>query len=260
MSDTELPVAEQFYSVQGEGAHAGVPAVFLRLAGCNLCCGGWENKDRDPGDFEPEDDALWVCDTIDVWREADATYTGADLLADWEARGWADSVDNGAHIVLTGGEPTLPGSQKAFLSFYAAWLKEGYDAPYVEVETNGTIEPQPAFDKYVNQYNVSLKLSNSGMSRDERINPDALDHYAHQAIDDMAVFKFVVGSEDDLEEILSIVEEFDLPQDSIMLMPAGQTKEQLAETYPLVAEMCKERGWRFSPRLHVSIWDQATGV
>lgn len=257
MSENELPVAEHFYSVQGEGPYAGVPSVFLRLAGCNLCCGGWENKDRDPEDFEPEDDALWVCDTIDVWREADQTYTGNELLAEWQDNGWVEPLRDGGHIVLTGGEPTLPGNQKSFLSLYSAWLKAGYDAPFVEVETNGTIKPEPGFDQYINHYNVSLKLSNSGMSADERLDGDVVGWYAGK---ENAVFKFVVGRDADLDEILDIVYEYEIPDDSVMLMPAGQTKQQLAQTYPKVAEMCKTHGWRFSPRLHVNIWDQATGV
>lgn len=260
MTTNEIPVAEQFYSIQGEGPYAGTPAVFLRLAGCNLCCGGWHNKDKRKERMGPGEDATWVCDTIDVWREADKTYGPSELLEDWEARGWVDALTDGAHIVLTGGEPTLPARQKAFIGFVAEWLKADHAKPYVEVETNGTVEPQPVFTRYVNHYNVSLKLSNSGMTENERLNPDAIREYTSLASDGDAVFKFVVSREEDVAEIDDLVDEYGIPESAIMLMPAGATQDDLAMTYPDVAALCKERGWQFSPRLHVTIWDKMTGV
>ena len=60
-----LPVSEVFYSIQGEGQTMGVPAVFLRLGGCNILC---QSKN-------------WVCDTIEVWRKSKSTAF-EDILSD----------------------------------------------------------------------------------------------------------------------------------------------------------------------------------
>lgn len=258
MSDTQIPVAEHFYSIQGEGPHAGTPAIFLRLAGCNLSC-GWEGdlEDYEPGD-EPQGDAGWVCDTIDVWRDPEHTYTPEELLEEWREKDWDLNLEAGAHIVLTGGEPTLPAHQESIAEFFQLLKDEGFN-PTIEVETNGTQELTPEFGFHVDCYNVSLKLSNSGMSEERRLDPEAILQFT--SLDETtAVFKFVVGSEEDLYEVENIVAEYIIPREQISLMPAGQTKEQLQETYPLVAEFCKSKGYQFSPRLHVNIWNSATGV
>jgi len=260
MSTTELPIAECFYSIQGEGRYAGKPAVFLRLAHCNLQCGavGRDIEDVNPQEDEPVKGASWVCDTIDVWREPDNVYSPQELYEEFRARGWVESLaSQNAHLILTGGEPTLPASQKAFTEFYAEFAHQTGKTPFVEVETNGTIKPKPEFDSTVNQYNISLKLANSGHDESDRINPEALDHYDRTYRKD---FKFVVSSPADLNEIDKIIEDYNIDERDIMLMPAGQTREQLEKTYPVVAEMVKDRKWRFSPREHVSIWDKQTGV
>lgn len=255
----EIPVAEQFYSIQGEGPYAGTPAIFLRLAGCNFQCGKTETDimEVEPGDTDPDGDATWVCDTIPVWRKADRRYTPEDLAEEWEVRSWKGTL-NWTHIVLTGGEPTLPGHQEAFPKFYYE-LKERDMDPFVEVETNGTQMIEDEFDEVANQYNVSLKLDNSGHTEEERLRDDAISQYVDMG-PDRAMFKFVVSDEDDFDEILDLHHEYDIPLEQIMLMPAGQTQAQLRETYPVVAEICKEHMVEFSPRLHVDCWDQATGV
>ena len=60
-----LNISEQFYSIQGEGRTVGVPALFLRLQGCNLTCGG--KKTVLTGN--KQDGASWRCDTIEVWTK-----------------------------------------------------------------------------------------------------------------------------------------------------------------------------------------------
>jgi len=205
------------------------------------------------------------CDTIDVWRDPENTYEPIELVEEWEDRGWFDVLQNrDAHIVLTGGEPTLPSHQMAFFDFYHTLKDEIETRPFVEVETNGTQEITPSFGAVVDHFNVSLKLANSGMSEERRLT-DAVDQFVYMGEDEddqipPAVFKFVVSSEGDMQEIDYLIDVCDIPREKVSLMPAGQTQEQLRETYPVVAEICKVRGFRFSPRLHVDVWDAATGV
>jgi 6-pyruvoyltetrahydropterin 2'-reductase len=253
-----LGVAEQFYTIQGEGPSAGTPAVFLRMAGCNLQCGavGRDLDDVNPQEDNPTDGATWVCDTIDVWKDPEFIVEPDELLETWEENGWIEKIDNGAHIVLTGGEPTLPTHQDSFVELYDELLRREV-RPYVEVETNGTIKPESQFNACIDQYNVSMKLSNSGHSKDERVKDDAVTFHRDS---EFSTFKFVVSSQDDINEIKSLQKEYDIPNGDVSVMPAGQTREQLKDTYPRVAELCKEEGWRFSPRLHVNIWNLQTGV
>lgn len=226
-------------------------------------CGGFENRNVEKQeDMEAHGDAEWVCDTIEVWRDASETPEAEELVDEWDEKGWLETLDDGAHLILTGGEPTLPHHQKAFEQLFDELQNRGID-PYVEVETNGSINPGVDFDKYVNHYNVSLKLSNSGMPEEYRINEEAIKYYIERNMFSKSgetAFKFVASSEDDMEEIKELIRRFGIPDDMVSLMPAGATQEDLRDTYPLVAEICKEEGWRFSPRLQVDIWNEAVGV
>jgi len=259
---TTLPIAEHFYTVQGEGPYVGTPAVFLRTAGCNLQCGATESKLGDvDSEFEPDGDATWRCDTIEVWRSPESTPTLNELGERFESNGWLDRLDATAHLVVTGGEPMLPARQKQLAAF-CRWMDTEHSIrPFVEVETNGTVPPTDEFDPWVNQYNVSMKLSNSGHTYDERVTADAVQAYIDRHNKTQrAVFKFVVSREEDIPEIHNLQSEYGIPDDMIHLMPAGMTQEELGETYRPVVELCKNEGWRFSQRLHVDVWNEKTGV
>lgn len=247
--DTTIPIAESFYTLQGEGRTVGTPSVFLRTGGCNLLCGNVENPDDPQEELIQGDNATWTCDTISVWRNPN-TYTIDEIVDHFAENGWNEKLEGGAHLILTGGEPML--RQESLLEL----LKELPDTT-VEVETNGTIKPEKEFDSYVDYYNVSLKLSNSGMSKDRRIKPKAI-HYFRDS--DKAMFKIVVSREEDLRELWELQSDFGIESPNVQLMPAGYTREDLDDSYQSVAEICKEYNYRFSPRLHVNLWGQATGV
>lgn len=226
-----LVVSEKFYSIQGEGQTMGRPAVFLRLAGCNLLC----KSDN------------WVCDSIEVWQKGTKTPF-KDVFND----DYIKVLKNGAHLIITGGEPLL--HQKKIIDFLI-WFNEKHKfKPIVEFETNGTIMPHERLIMLTEYWNVSPKLSNSGETANKRINEVAIEFFNSQP---NTIFKFVVSCKDDILEILN---EYNLNMKKVVLMPAGDSQELLNKTRQTVAELAIELGLRYSDRLHIVIWNQKTGV
>lgn len=223
-------------------------------------CGAVDREldDVNPVEDEPSDGATWICDTIPEWKEPEHTYQPEELYNEFVDRGWAESLAGGrSHLILTGGEPTLPNHQQGMIEFLRFFYLEFGTTPFVEVETNGTNVPQTVFNEYVDGYNVSLKLSNSGHDKNRRIQKDAMEFYAGN---DDAIWKFVVSRSEDVDEIEEIVDEYGLDKRRVYLMPAGMTQDQLDDTYTDVMDLCESRGYRFSPRLHVSAYNEQTGV
>jgi len=226
-----LNVSEMFYSIQGEGRYAGTPSFFLRLQHCNLLC-------------------RW-CDTIEIWKRGNP-YNTSELIDIWKEKGWITKLQSKkAHLVITGGEPLLQQSNLEDL------LKCLGDI-FVEIETNGTITPTKGFDEFINQYNVSPKLANSGMSMNKRYYPEVIECFSKK---ENADFKFVIVSYEDVKELIdSFITRFEIPNSRIYLMPESTTKEELEKRSPLIIEICKEYGFRYSSRLQLSIWDKVTGI
>lgn len=234
-----LKISERFYSIQGEGKSAGVPAYFLRLKSCNLLCGGI-GTDKDG---LLHDGATWRCDTIEVWLkgfEEDIYPIVDEYLATPES----------TRLIITGGEPLL--QQRAIIKM----LQLIPARRLIEIETNGTIMPDPFLWGRV-QWNISPKLSNSGMRFEKRVRSKVLNRLA--GFDSQ--FKFVISSEEDLSEVFqTYIHGCDLPKKCCWLMPAAETREQLNEVGPKVIELAKQYGLNFSNRLHIQIWDKKTGV
>ena len=246
-----MRVSEWFYSIQGEGVTAGKPSLFIRLSGCNFMCGGFKAK------LLAAKKATWYCDTEVVWKQGrDLTtdelmneiFTQYPKLKDWIAEGKAN-------IILTGGEPTLPHNIEA-IEDIQKWFHTRQIFPYYEVETNGSVVVD--YETLFDQINASPKLANSGMPARLRQNREAIDAIkAHPN----AWFKFVVNIEDDIREIENEwIAGMGVPEDRIILMPGVDKLEHLQSTSLFAAEKAIERGWKFSSRLQVSIWDQTTGV
>jgi 6-pyruvoyltetrahydropterin 2'-reductase len=233
-----LKVSEKFYSIQGEGKSAGVPAYFLRLKSCNLLCGGI-GTDKDG---QLHDGATWRCDTIEVWLK------GSEISVNDIAVEYLEQPKH-TRLIITGGEPLL--QQKAIIEL----LELIPPSRLIEIETNGTIMPDPYLWNRV-QWNVSPKLANSGMSKEKRIHGLVLNRLAQFD----SQFKFVISNADDLDEVFEIIHAHDLPRAKIWLMPAAETREQLYEVGPRVIALAKQHGLNFSNRLHIQIWDAKTGV
>jgi len=226
-----IPVAETFYSIQGEGSLVGRPALFIRFGGCNLRC-------------------KW-CDTTSVWRKG-KPYSFEELTEIVKR-----FAGKGIDIVFTGGEPLI----------HQKWIERiirEFDDEFLlyQIETNGTIPPMTSLTERDDVFfNVSPKLSNSGMPEENRIVPEAIHSLSHLAREGRAIFKFVVLSREDVEEALeTFIAPFSIPQHAIYLMPLSNTRDEFIRRSPKVVELCKEFGFSFSPRLQLVIWNRRTGV
>lgn len=244
--------SEMFYSIQGEGPTIGRRSVFLRLTGCNLKCGG-KLMMYD----QMSDGATWICDSVKVWKKG--TKASVQTLIERMAeQGLLQELHNGARLIITGGEPML--QQEAV----AELIKQLYDLMdlSVEIETNGTVPLDTRnLLPLVDQFNISLKLSNSGESYGRRIDSETVETYISAfARNKTVVFKFVVTSEADLTEVAVLVEQLKIPKELVWLMPGGETRDEQVRLSAQVVEWCKERGYSFSSRLHLFVWDKATGV
>jgi organic radical activating enzyme len=216
-------VAEVFHSIQGEGATAGVPSVFVRLQGCSVGC-------------------RW-CDTKYSWDGDAGRAVTLPALMD-EVRGHGCR-----RVVVTGGEPL---ESALFAPLLEALHADGFA---VEVETSGTIPPPVDAAPDV-QWNVSLKLAGSGVTEDRRIRPDAIRAFRGRAV----WWKFVVAEPADVGEVLQLAERFALPHERILLQPEAVRRDDLDRRSPWVVEACKAHGFRFSPRLHIALWGARRGV
>lgn len=124
-------VKEIFYTLQGEGAQAGRPAVFLRFAGCNLWTGLEKDRAKGPGGC-----AIW-CDTDFVGTSGPdgGRFRHSDDLADRVATCWPKAKCHSRPLVVcTGGEPLLQLDE----ALTTALRRRGFS---VAVETNGTVAP-----------------------------------------------------------------------------------------------------------------------
>ena len=125
-------VKEMFYTLQGEGANAGQPAVFCRFAGCNLWTGREEDRSSAICQF---------CDTDFVATDGDGggKFDSAQALAQAIARFWPADDTQHRFVVLTGGEPLLQVDAALVDALHALDFK-------IAVETNGTVLPPTGID------------------------------------------------------------------------------------------------------------------
>ena len=118
-------IKEIFYTLQGEGANAGKPAVFCRFAGCNL----WSGREADRASA-----VCQFCDTDFVGTDGTlgARYDSADALAAQIEKLWPEGELGNRFVVLTGGEPLLQVDDALVAALHARHFK-------IAVETNGSL-------------------------------------------------------------------------------------------------------------------------
>src|SRR5882672_7473654 len=124
-------VKEIYYTLQGEGAHAGRAAVFLRFAGCNL----WSGREEDRASATCQ-----FCDTefVGTGGPGGGKFSSAANLAAAVVEKWPAGQGK-PYVVCTGGEPLL----QLDAALIEVLHGKGFE---IGIETNGTLQPPPGID------------------------------------------------------------------------------------------------------------------
>jgi len=250
--DKRLPIVEIYTAVQSEGSRAGYPTVVIRTTGCTHRCyfgeGGW-------------------CDSWYTSIHAEkGKYTFNDIIK---------MYDKNPHItemMLTGGSPSMHGNLVNELTHFANERNV-----YITMETEGS--HFLATDYPINLLSISPKFSNSvptlgavtpqGGIADEkmikkhnkfRCNWGAI----RQSIEYHSDYhiKPVWDGKDEgaLAEIMDAIEQLKAPQDKVWFMPAGDSREALFKSYPVLFDWVRDNGYRMTWRPHIIAFEDKREV
>lgn len=227
----KVKVAEIFYSIQGEGVHAGIPTTFIRLQGCNLLpprcswCDTAYAQDGSKGTEVDVEDVLAQCIKLES-----RTY-----------KHW---------VCVTGGEPLF--QPEALHELVKGLKRYGFR---VEIETNGSIE-KLYWWTLVDSWVADIKCPSSGVcgvSLEDWFNTRECDQ-----------IKFVVGSREDLDFARAMIMRNTTRNPVVLVSPVMSNFEPLRYTTDLwmkeVVRFCKELKVRFSLQVHRCIWGNKRGV
>ena len=287
---SKIKVSEIFYSLQGEGRFVGVPSVFLRTYGCNFTCSSFGCA---PGEKSTgADDVAEVVHMYNNFLDLPLVETGCDSYASWHPAFkhlsptlttdelvkkmlaltpngmWEQNNGNDVHLVITGGEPLL-GWQRAYKELLEH--PDMADLRNITFETNGTQELHEDFKEYMFEdwtrmgrdrdrltFSVSAKLSASGESWKDAIKPEIVQSYQEIG---HTYLKFVVETEEHVNEAVRAVNKFRAGGFGgvVYLMPQGGVVDPYESNKLNIANICCERGFNYSPRLHVDLWGNGWG-
>jgi len=223
MPNAEIKISEIFYSIQGEGLLAGRPSVFIRLTGCPLRCK--------------------FCDTKYANDSKAGKLRAIEKIVKQVKKYKTD------YIVITGGEPMICSD----LSLLCKALKKYH----ITIETAGI--------KFVSGLKCSLmsispKLSNAYSNKADKKRYLKIDSLRKLIKNYDYQLKFVIEKISDIREVEQILKSLkNVDHSKVLLMPQARTcKEYLAKS-SLVARLCLEYGFAFSPRLQIMLWNDKRG-
>lgn len=208
-----MKVVEIFNSIEGEGKRIGLPCTFIRLFGCNLNCSYCDSR--------------YACED-----SSDCTIMTAEEIVDQVKKIGCP------YITVTGGEPMIHTGIHKLLELL---VREKF---YVNVETNGSVSELPDYGNSL-FYTVDYKTLSSGMS-------GKMNEEAFTRLDAWDVVKFVVGSTEDLNQALEIMEKLTC-RASVFVSPIfGKIEPGQIVNY---IQDHKLWNWRVQVQLHKIIWD-----
>ncbi|MVX65862.1 putative 7-carboxy-7-deazaguanine synthase QueE [Clostridium chromiireducens] len=219
-------VIEKFLSIDGEGPTSGELATFVRFQGCNLRC-SW-------------------CDTTYSW-DKENIY---ERLNSKDIYNYIKE-NKAKNVTLTGGEPLVQDNIDELLE-----LLNSDNNLKVHIETNGSVDIEPFKKRYIENnisYIVDFKLPSSHMT--EKMN---LNNLEVVGLDD--VYKFVVGSREDLQMAYDIIRRYDLTSKCLVYLSPVSGNIDMQE----IVEFMKDKNLnnvKLQIQLHKIIWDKnARGV
>lgn len=262
-TDKKILISEIYPCTQGEGVLIGVPSILVRTSTCNLRC-RW--KDAETG-------SLNICDTpFTSWNAATNNPMTAQQIYD-EVIKQATRDDAGkerkhpiTRVIVSGGEPTLWGQElsELCLGFLATGMHitiETNGTKYIEVRTRHKLKDKRVVDLTERMlFSISPKLKSStpfGTVHEKEHNKQRINLVVLEALLKRypSYLKFVVSSDEDLEEIQDIQKSLKLPGDRIFLMPEGITREEIVRRGAKTNELAIANGFRYSPREHIMLYD-----
>jgi len=219
-------IVEKFLSIDGEGPSSGELATFIRFQGCNLRC-SW-------------------CDTTYSW-DKESTL---EVLTVNEIYNYIKETGV-TNVTLTGGEPLIQENIDEFLD-----ILNKDDNLKIHIETNGAVDIQPFKKKHKRNnisYIVDFKLPSSNMTNKMNLNN-------LNVVDNSDVYKFVVGSNKDLEMAYEIIIKYELTSKCLVYLSPVSGNIDMEE----IVEFMKDKKLnkvRLQAQLHKIIWDKnARGV
>jgi len=219
----KISISEIFYSIQGEGVFAGVPSIFIRIAGCPLRCK--------------------FCDTSYAADSAIAKKMAVIAIVKQIKKYPAK------HIVITGGEPMISPA----LPLLCKSLKKYH----ITIETAGI---KFVAGLKCDLMSISPKLSNACKNKSDETKYLKIDELKKLINNYEYQLKFVVEKTNDIKEIVQTLRKLKNVHGSVvMLMPQARKRSEYLKRSLLVVELCKKYGFAFSPRLQTMLWDNKKG-
>ena len=214
-----MKVSEIFKSIEGEGLRTGLPAVFIRLHGCNLRCS--------------------YCDSMYAVEGSDYRQMSVAQVLD-AVKEYGDIT----HVTLTGGEPLIHQDVEDLLRQLS---DNGYR---VNIETNGTVPCKWHFPGLF--YTMDWKCKSSGMTA--KMKMENL-----ETLGSNDVLKFVVGTVEDLEETESVLKSLAKKKSNmphLFVSPVfGNLSNEEIVNWLLNSDTMVKNNARFQVQLHKIIWD-----
>jgi len=241
-----LQVLELYTAVQSEGSRQGYPTIVVRTSGCTHRCyfgeGGW--CDSWYTSIHPERGTFCFNDIIKMY----------------------DDHPHITEMMLTGGSPTMHPALVNELTHFAH--ERGI---FITIETEGSHFLET--DYPINLLSISPKFSNSipvvgaktplGEVVDEkmiikhnskRCNIEAI-RQSIEYHDDYHIKPVLDKELSIIQEVEELVKELNIPNEKIWAMPAGDDRVSLMESYPVIMDFVRDRGWRFTGRSHIMAFD-----
>jgi len=229
----DLTINEIFYSIQGEGVHAGLPMAFIRFQGCNM--------------LPP---CAW-CDTAYAQKPISGHKMSIEEVI---ARIGIYNPSLKSWVCITGGEPL--------------WQWDGLEALlrelnkynfFITVETNGSV-PKPGWYGFATSWSIDIKCPSSGVCGTSR------EEWFETRVTDQV--KFVVGNTEDLAFARSMILRHRADNPEVLVSPVINLDDRFPsimweEARPWlneVVEFCKDMKVRYSLQLHKVIWGNKKGV